>query len=280
MVQFLGSLRPNHTPAPHIVFSFPLFMQAPSVYILASSYLLFASAFLRHCARLADSHCGSVKIQKHSAMSFLLVMVGSKVIFPFCSIAIWFCSFLLGVSDKSPCPSPRCSRFVLGVSACSLISASVAHLCRCVQFLLLSSVQSWHPQKFDVLCGWSCSLSLAVVFVRSTTVSIWCFCIRHFVVLVFINQGIAPVWNHAGSSCFRAGDSLIAAKLALWVCAAWSILDTFLFSLAAHCPLVGGFQDCRNVLILACVQKFCRAMSLISMSAILAQVGLVEEKFR
>ena len=79
MVQFWGSLGPNHTPLLLLAFFFLLFMHAPSVYTSIVGCLSPVPGVTRRCAGWFDSLVGSVKMRKQLVRSFFVVIVGSKV---------------------------------------------------------------------------------------------------------------------------------------------------------------------------------------------------------
>ncbi len=143
---FRGSFRPNHTPPPLLAFSFPLSVQDPSVCIMVSLYLVLAPLFCGRCAESFVVLWGFVKTLKHSDRSSFVVIDGSKIIFPFSSLACLFCSFLLFVSDRLSCLIPGPRGFHFGSVLFILASASVAQSCRCTQSFLWSSAHAGQLQ--------------------------------------------------------------------------------------------------------------------------------------
>jgi hypothetical protein len=93
---------PHQMPAPHCVFAFPLFLQAPSVYIVVRSFV--SSIPWALCWRVTgvlDHFCGSTKILNPSARLSFVVIEGLKVIMPLVHCASLFFCFLLLVRDRS-----------------------------------------------------------------------------------------------------------------------------------------------------------------------------------
>ena len=135
----------THTPLPLQAFTFPLLWQAPSVYIFISGTLIAAPCPCSRSVGMLDSWSGVVKIWKHSARLFLLVINGSNRIDPLLAFAILLVTILLLVSDKFPCLS-LWSRLSFGAIKFSLFRASSAHVCGCWHPPHLSQTQSQHMQ--------------------------------------------------------------------------------------------------------------------------------------
>ena len=120
-------------------------MHDPSVWMTISLCLLSAPMSLGRCAGFLVILWGSVNTQKHSDRSSLVVIDGSKTIFPRTSCARMFCCFRLFVSDKLPCPFPGLRgfcNFCLGSVLFIQASASVAQSCGCVQSFSRSSTHA------------------------------------------------------------------------------------------------------------------------------------------
>ena len=139
---FLGHLGRTRPPLRFGAFSFPLSMHDPSVWMTISLCLLSAPMSLGRCAGFLVILWGSVNTRKHSDRSSLVVIDGSKTIFPHSSRARMFCCFRLFVSDKLPCPFPGLRGFCLGSVLFIRASASVAQSCGCVQSFSRSSTHA------------------------------------------------------------------------------------------------------------------------------------------
>src|SRR5258708_3749730 len=220
------------------------------------------------------------RLQRHSDMSSLVVSEGSKVIVPFCSLALQFCSFLWCVSDSLSCFALRSNGFHSRVDASSLVMASLVHSCGWVQSLLQSSLHGWQLQKFIGLWSFSLSLILAEVLIRSAIVLVLCLVMRHLAALLFIGLLAAPICNHAGILYDISSDRHSAARSTLCFLPTSSILLVSLLILLAFGPLVGIFQVCKKVLSLVCAFWPLGAVVSRMMSVIFTHVGRIGERFR
>ena len=100
------------------------------------SWCLDASSF--------DIFARSVKILKHSARLFFVVMVGLNINALLMALALMFCSFLVLVSDRLPWWYPWCMGFSLGEIRSILFFASFAHSSEFMQFFSLSFLHGLH----------------------------------------------------------------------------------------------------------------------------------------
>lgn len=93
--------------------------------------------------------------------------------------------------------------------------------------------------------------NLLVSLIRSATDFVACLIRRHFAFTFVRGWGAAAGWNHAGRVARTPGESLIAARFALYFFAMFNILLMSLFRFIARGLLVGGFHDWRKVFISA-----------------------------
>ena len=224
---------------------------------------------------------GSVKMRKHSVMSFLFVIDGSKVMSSFwCRACRLFC-FLDAVSERLPCLSSGISGLYLGYKASIFFCASVAHSWGFLHRLIRSLTQSEQLQYAEGVCGLGVGgiRNLLEILIRSAIVSASWVSIRHLVVLLFDWVCSVPGWYHAGSCFIRCGASLIVLKVRWYLRPAFSILTVSLFWIV-FLPLMCGFQVCRKVFVLALWFVPWGAAASIRVSVIFAHVGRFVEGMR
>ena len=252
IARFLRLFWSNHIPLPHLASCFPLFIQAPSVYMVISLHLGMGPCGRCRLVIWWVILLGSVNILKHSARLSLQVIVGSKVIVPSRCLAIWFLSFPDFVRD-SPSGGSCFVGLCLGGIRFSLVSASSAHSWGFRHPCSLSRVHSGHSHSGFLWCVGCCRgcLRRADVFTRSATFVMLCFFIKHFARLLFSERGSAVRWYHAGSWARICGVILIAARFVLYFLAVSSIRLMSSFRFCALGPLRGTFHDCRKGLSLA-----------------------------
>ncbi len=229
-----------------------------------------------------DIRSGSVKILKHSAKSFLHVIVGSKSISSSFSRVLIFCFFLVRVRDRLSWGSPSASGFNLGAVSLILARPSVAHLCGFMHPFMRSSMQSMHAHRgSSTWCVvWLLFLSRIVILMRSAMSLIPCLFRRHFDAALVRGRGSALRWYHAGRCARMSLESLMAAKLALYFHAVLSILAMSFPSVTVLGPRVGGFHDCREQFVRATLEVPGGAAAVMMMSVTAAQVGRLVVKFR
>src|SRR6266404_5388611 len=108
----------------------------------------------------------------------------------------------------------------------------------------------------------------------------WCFLRRHLAADDVSGIVSASGWYQAGGISCTWGDSLMAARLVLYFLATRSILMMSSPSSFVRLPLIGGSQDCMNVLILARADVCGGAALLIRVSVTIAHMGREGVRFR
>ena len=282
IVWFLLSSKLYQIPLLHCASFFPLLKHALSVQTFSRGCLSWVLGSCWCLAGLFDILVGSVNILKHSARSPLLVIVGSKRIAPFVSLAIMFWSLLRFVRDRFPQWYPQWVGLSLGRIVSILFWASSAQASGLMQFSSLSTLHGWHQQYADGLWGssWLGVLILTAVFINSATVQTQCFSSRHFAAGVLIAQGAVLMWYHVGSQALSWGVSLIAARLVLYFFAILTILVMLLFVGCAFSLCVGAFQLQRKGFIIACFMSPSGTDALMIRSVIMAYSSLFGKKLR
>jgi len=189
IAQFSGWFSSIHIPLPHVAFSFPLFMQEPSIMTLSLCVGLLVTGIQSWYAGICITLSGSVKMRKHSDRLFFMVTDGLNRILPcFCFIAREFFS-------RHWCVSVRLSFLgdVFGLNFGRRLSritfVVVSHLCGSAHPAALSLEYFVHVQ----LCLTWCVLrfeSLSVADLRFLMVSaLWVHFRHSFFFVVYFRWG-------------------------------------------------------------------------------------------
>jgi len=129
---------------------------------------------------------GCEKTRKHSAKFSLHVIEGLRVISPFSCLALLFINFHVLVRDipsGGSCFVGSC----FGGIRCTLVRASLVHLCRFLHPRVLSAAHSRQAQFLFFRWVGNCAgwWRRADVLIRSATFATLCFCRRHFALALF-----------------------------------------------------------------------------------------------